>query len=163
MDNSMINLYLNQSRYTRLIGEKGTIGAEGGTLNIKLINNLELQDSTAVIIVGIDVLALPDGSKKSKAFVFKLGITLEGIYSLDDSSDALDFSNEDLRLTLAQPLYTMGAIELRDLAQKLGFSSVHLPWDVRTLRDQWRDTQEVTASTSKAKKAIKSVKKTTSR
>lgn len=159
----MDNVNLSHSRYSRLIGEIGTLKEiEVGVLNVTLTNSLEKVDSAAVAHVKIDVLAIPKGSKNFKDYAFKLGITVEGIYEGELPPDPT-FS-EDFRLSLSQPLYTMGVVELRDLAQKLGFPNIHLPWDIAVLSQKSKQTKPAIREAKPPKKALKlAAKKTAER
>ena len=128
-----------------------------------LTNGVEKVDSSAVARVEIDVLAIPKGSKNLKDYAFKLGITVEGIYEGELPIDSA-FASEDFRLSLSQPLYTMGVIELRDLAQKLGFSNIHLPWDITVLSQKSKQKKPAVREAKPPKKALKlAAKKTAER
>jgi hypothetical protein len=160
MDN-VTNLHLSHTRYSRLVGETGTLEATvGGILKITLSNSLEKIDSAAVVHVEIDVLAVPKAAKNLKDYAFKLGITVEGIYE-GDHADAASFASEDFRLSLSQPLYTMGVIELRDLAQKLGFSNIQLPWDISVLSEKSKEKKPALPEKAKPKKTPRPVAKKT--
>lgn len=134
MDHTM-NIHLFHSRYSRVSGEIGTLpDIKGGILKTTIGNSVErLSDSSAIARVEIDVLAVPKDSKVLKDFAFRLGITVEGIFKWDASEETPDFSDDALSSTLSQSLYAMGVIELRDIAQKLGYSNINLPWDISVL------------------------------
>lgn len=151
-----VNLHLSHSRYARLSGETGTLDEEGGVLKITLRNSIEKLDAAAVARVEVDVLAVPKDSHEVKDFAFKLGITVEGIYEWEPSAaPPPTLSTEDSRLALSQPLYTMAVVELRNLAQKLGFGNIQLPWDIDVLSKQAHEKRSAAREPAKPKRTIK--------
>lgn len=159
MDHTM-NIHLFHSRYSRVSGEIGTLpDIKGGILKTTIGNSIEqLSDSSALARVEIDVLAVPKDSKNPKDlkdYAFRLAITVEGIFNWDVQAETPDFSNDALSSTLSQPLYAMGVIELRDLAQKLGYSNINLPWDIHVL------SQKSTENKPKAPRKLASPKRVT--
>ena len=125
-----------------------------------LTNSVEKVELAAVVRVEIDVLAVPKDSKNSKDYAFKLGITVEGIYE-GELPIGPSFDSEDFRLSLSQPLYAIGVIELRDLAQKLGFPNIQLPWDATVLSRKTKQKKPAVRKAAKPKKAPKLAAKKT--
>lgn len=154
-----IGICLVNARFTQLSAEVGShVDVKGGRLDVNIQNKVK-EGADASSILGeiiINVTGFPKTPTGEKEFVFKLIVKVAGMFKRDDCAEALNIKNESFRIALTQPLYTMGVVEVRALGQKLGFSNIDLPWDMKTLIDM-SEQKEAKASqmAPKAKRVAK--------
>lgn len=135
MDAAM-NASLKETRFVRLRAEIGTGAVLSGTGQIKAEISAGMQETgnenQSVAQVTIKVTAIPQGTDDASQFAFQIEVVGNGLYEWPSGKIPNNLKDLGLNRLLCQPIYTLAVSEAVQLAQRMGFNNVRLPWDIPT-------------------------------
>lgn len=154
MDNVAI-ARLIQSRTDSIRAELGAGVALGGGGSLRVKARAQVQETDnkdqALADVFIEVTGIPEKAKKASEFAFQITLIEQGLYEWPAGKRPVDLREVELTRTLCQPIYTVAISEVAHLAQRMGFNSVKVAWNL--------PINGVKAATSKKPRARKPVAK----
>lgn len=152
-----INASLKDTRFVRLRAEIGSGAALSGTGQIKAEISAGMQetsnDNQSVAQVTVKITAIPQGTDDANQFAFQVEVVGNGLYEWPSGEMPANLKDLNLNRLLCQPIYTLAVSEAVQLAQRMGFNNVRLPWDIPNESAEAIPAQKVRAP----KKATKPV------
>ncbi len=130
---------LKETRFSRVHGELGNGASISGKGRLKAEISAGLQETEdsnqSVAQVSIKISGLPQDAKSDDQFAFQVEVIGNGLYEWPSGKRPANLKNIELTRLLCQPIYTLAVSETIQLAQRLGFNNVKLPWDMPTKND----------------------------
>ncbi|MDP1984936.1 MAG: hypothetical protein Q8K23_20495 [Sulfuritalea sp.] len=134
-----MNFSLKETRFSRVRGELGNGALISGKGQLKAEISAGLQEpedpNQSVAQVAIKISGLPQDAKNEDQFAFQVEVVGNGLYEWPSGKRPADLKDMELTRLLCQPIYTLAVSETIQLAQRLGFNNVKLPWDMPTKSD----------------------------
>lgn len=134
-----MNFSLKETRFSRVHGELGSGASISGKGQLKAEISAGLQETEdsnqAVAQVSIKISGLPQDAKSDDQFAFQVEVIGNGLYEWPSGKRPTKLKDIELTRLLCQPIYTLAVSETIQLAQRLGFNNVKLPWDMPTKSD----------------------------
>lgn len=146
---------LKDTRFVRLRAEIGSGAVLSGTGQIKAEISAGMQETSnpnqSVAQVTIKITAIPQGSDDASQFAFQIEVVGNGLYEWPNGEMPTNLKDLGLNRLLCQPIYTLAVSEAVQLAQRMGFNNVRLPWDIPTESTQAIPTKKARAPKELAK------------
>lgn len=134
-----MNFSLKETRFSRVRGELGNGASISGKGQLKAEISAGLQETEdpnqSVAQVSIKISGFPQDVKNEDQFAFQVEVIGNGLYEWPSGKRPADLKDIELTRLLCQPIYTLAVSETIQLAQRLGFNNVKLPWDMPTKSD----------------------------
>ena len=131
-----MNFSLKETRFSRIRGELGNGASLSGTGHLTAEISAGLQETEepnqSVAQVSIKISGVPQDAKSEDQFAFQVEVIGNGLYEWPSGKRPADLKDMELTRLLCQPIYTLAVSETIQLAQRLGFNNVKLPWDMPT-------------------------------
>lgn len=107
----------------------------GGHLKVETSVSLSEKDDNpreAIARVSLLVMGIPKGESDDGQFAFKIEIAVQGLYAWPEGKRPKDLKDKNLLHLFCQPLYPLAVAEVTNIAPRLGFNGVVIPWDFKT-------------------------------
>jgi len=114
------------------IGKDPKLISSGGQLKIESSIGLKENESNireAVAQVTLQVTGIPNGASDYNNFAFKIDIIVHGLYEWPTGKRPRNLKDQKLMHLLCAPLYPLAVAEATNIAPRIGFNGVVIPWE----------------------------------